>query len=160
MTILFHLFHQDHQSIFWFADCFLLIESSQGRGQKEKASSLVISKGLGGSTKSLSQETASASPSSAASSGHKVSPHFLGPAWPLWGLGSLVAHPQRPVDWPGPRICRVQMRRGRQSAEDDDLVLQLDTALPPVMGSGRDAERIGVKGVLESSQHGGPEGLG
>ena len=52
------------------------------------------------------------------------------------------------------------MRRGRQSAEDDDLVLQLDTALPPVMGSGRDAERIRVKGVLESSQHGGLEGLG
>lgn len=71
-----------------------------------------------------------------------------------------MAHPQRPVDWPGSRICRVQMRRGRQSAEDDELVLQLDTALPPVMGSGRDAERIGVKGVLESSQHGGPEGLG
>ena len=45
MTILFHLFHQDHQVIFRFADCFLLIESSQGRGQKEKASSLVISKG-------------------------------------------------------------------------------------------------------------------
>ncbi|KAG5208732.1 hypothetical protein JEQ12_016297 [Ovis aries] len=38
-------YFQDHQVIFRFAGCFLLIESSQGRGQREKASSLVINKG-------------------------------------------------------------------------------------------------------------------